>query len=81
MPEMEYGMITLYIVCHWVAPKARLASFMARGVVRMASSATVIIVGSAMIARTTLPAKAVSPTGRSNVFCMSGTITTKPKKP
>ena len=22
MPEMEYGMITLYIVCHWVAPKA-----------------------------------------------------------
>lgn len=26
-------------------------------------------------------AKAVSPTGRSNVFCMSGTITTKPKKP
>ena len=58
-----------------------LASFMARGVVRMASSATVMMVGNAMIAKTTLPAKAVSPTGRSKVFWIRGTITTNPKKP
>ena len=41
----------------------------------------VALVGYAMIAKTTLPAKAVSPTGRSKVFWIRGTITTNPKKP
>ena len=40
-----------------------------------------MMVGNAMIAKTTLPAKAVSPTGRSKVFWIRGTITTNPKKP
>jgi hypothetical protein len=41
---------------------------MARGVLRIASSEIVIIVGKAMIASTTLPAKAVSPTGKPKDF-------------
>ena len=69
------------MVCHCVAPSAKLASFVALGTVRMASSATVIIVGSAMIASTILPARAVSPTGNLNDCCKKGTITTRPKKP
>ena len=47
---------------------ARLASRMARGQFRIASSLTVMIVGSAMIAKTILPANPVSPTGRLKTF-------------
>ena len=47
----------------------------------MASSATVIIVGRAMMAKTILPAKPLSPTGRSKPCCNNGTITISPKNP
>ena len=81
MPEAEYGNTTRRIVCQCVAPSARLDSRMARGVVRIVSSATVMIVGSAMIARIRLPASAVSPTGRSKTSRTSGTTATSPKNP
>ena len=68
IPETEKGITTLYIVCQRVAPNARLASRMARGQFRIASSLTVMIVGSAMIAKTILPANPVSPTGRLKTF-------------
>ena len=69
------------MVCHCEAPSARLASRMALGQFRMASSVTVIMVGNAIMASTMLPANPLSPTGRSNAFCIKGTITISPKKP
>lgn len=81
IPEIENGITTLYIVCQREAPKARLASRIVRGQFRIASSATVIIVGKAIIAKTTLPDKPVSPTGKLNTFCIIGTMTIKPKNP
>lgn len=68
IPEIEDGITTLYMVCHCVDPSARLASRMERGQLLIASSATVMIVGKAMIANMMLPANPDSPTGRSNVF-------------
>lgn len=79
IPEIEDGITTLYMVCHCVDPSARLASRMERGQLLIASSATVMIVGKAMIANMMLPANPDSPTGRSNVFCNSGTMTASPK--
>ena len=69
------------MVCQRFAPNASEASFMLLGVLRIASSDTVIIVGSAMIASTIDPAKAVYPTGKLNVSWISGTMTINPKKP
>ncbi len=74
-------MVTRKIVCICEAPNASDASLAALGTVRKASAATVTMVGNAMIASTTAPAKAVSPTGRFMDFWMSGTRTTSPKKP
>ena len=54
---------------------------MLRGQLLIASSATVIIVGKAIMAKTMLPASPDSPTGRLNVFCRNGTIIVRPKKP
>ena len=81
IPEIEDGITTLYMVCYCVDPSARLASRMERGQLLIASSATVIIVGKAMIANMMLPANPDSPTGRSNEFCNSGTMTASPKNP
>ena len=69
------------MVCHFVAPSARLASRRERGQLRMASSATVTIVGSAIIASTGLPASPLSPTGSPKVFWSMGTMTISPKNP
>lgn len=81
IPEIEKGITTLYIVCQREAPKAKLASRIVRGQLRIASSATVMMVGKAIIARTILPDKPVSPTGKLKNFCIIGTMTIKPKKP
>ena len=81
IPEMEYGITTLYIVCHFEAPRARLASLCERGQFCMASWLTVMMVGSAMMASTIAPASPLSPTGSPNTSCSSGTTTISPKKP
>ena len=67
-------------VCHFEAPKANEASRSALGQLRMASSATVTIVGRAMMAKTMLPASPLSPTGRPNTCCSRGTMMIRPKK-
>ena len=79
--DIEDGITTLDIVCHLVAPRARLASLRVLGQFLMASSATVTIVGRAMMARTRLPASPLSPTGSPNTCWSIGTITIRPKKP
>ncbi len=81
IPEIAYGIMTRCMVCHLFAPSARLASFIESGVVRIASSEMVMIVGSAMMPSTMLPARPVSPTGKLNTFWIRGTITISPKKP
>ena len=43
IPDDAYGKITFQIVCQCDAPNAKLASFIACGVVRIASSETVMI--------------------------------------
>ena len=73
MPDIDEGITTLDTVCHFEAPKAREASRSALGQLRMASSATVTIVGRAMMARTMLPASPLSPTGRPKTCCSRGT--------
>ena len=81
IPDIEEGITTLYIVCHLVAPRARLASRRVLGQFRMASSATVTMVGRAMMASTILPARPLSPTGSPNTCCRSGTMIISPKNP
>ena len=81
MPDIDDGITTLDTVCHFEAPKANEASRSALGQLRMASSATVTIVGRAMMARTMLPASPLSPTGRPKTCCSRGTMMIRPKKP
>jgi len=64
-----------------VAPSAYDASFISLGTDVMASSAILIIVGSAIIPRRQEAVKAVSPTGMLKSFCISGATTTMPKNP
>ena len=73
--------MTLYIVCHLVAPRAREPCLIVLGTELIASSEMVIIVGSAIIPSIIEPVRAVCPVGRLKVSCTIGTSTISPKNP
>ena len=81
IPERAAGTITRLIVCQRVAPVARDPSRYSRGTELMASSETLIIVGSAMIPRMIDPASQVCPLATLNEIRMKLLKTIRPKKP
>lgn len=81
IPERADGMMTFCMVCHLVAPIARDPSLNSRGTALIASSATVVIVGIAMIPRMMDPASHVSPVGTPKMSFIQVVRMIKPKKP
>jgi len=81
MPESAAGTITLRTVCQWFAPRARLPSLNSRGTELMASSATLVIVGMAMIARRIEPASQLDPEGWSKAMRIQSVRRIRPKNP
>ena len=55
IPGMAAGTMTLIVVCHFVAPRARLPSRRERETLRIASSEVRMIVGSSMIVMVSVP--------------------------
>ena len=74
--DCEDNLLSAKLVGKWVTGNVDIADVVQAVFDALSGSMDV-----AALARTTLPAKAVSPTGRFSPFCMSGTITTNPKKP
>ncbi len=81
IPEKAEGITTRLMVCHRVAPMARLPSRNSCGTALMASSETEVMVGRAMIARRMEPASQVRPDSRLKVTCRNPVNTIRPKKP
>ena len=81
MPESAPGTMTRLIVCQRVAPTAREPSRYSQGTELMASSDTLMIVGSAMTPRRIDPASQVWPLGILNVIRINVLRTIRPKKP
>ena len=75
MPGMAGGMTTREMVCHWVAPRARLPSRRDDGTLRSASSVVRITVGRTIRARVICPAIRLTPRFRYK------TRNEKPKRP
>ena len=61
MPNFAAGSTTLYMVCHLVAPIAKLASRMPMGIELSASMVRVVIVGTIMMASTNHAVSAPKP--------------------
>ena len=81
IPEKAEGITTRLMVCHRVAPMARLPSRNSRGTALMASSETEVMVGRAMTARRMDPASQVRPDARSKVTRRTSVRIIRPKKP
>ena len=81
IPETAPGTITLLMVCHRVAPSARLPSLNSRGTELRASSATLVMVGIAMIASRIEPASQLDPDGRSKRIRIQSVRSISPKNP
>ncbi len=81
IPDIAEGTTILLMVCHRVAPTARDPSLYSRGTELIASSATLVMVGIAMIPRSIDPASHDSPVGTSKVICNHVVRTINPKKP
>ena len=81
IPERAAGTMTRLIVCQRVAPVARDPSRYSQGTELMASSDTLMIVGSAMIPRRIDPASQVCPLGMLNVVRIKVLRTIMPKNP
>ncbi len=81
IPERAAGTMTRLIVCQRVAPVARDPSRYSMGTELIASSETLIIVGSVMIPRRIDPASQVCPLGMLNAMRMKVLRTIIPKNP
>lgn len=80
-PERAAGREMRKMVSMWVAPRARLASSYSRGTACRAVSATLMMEGRIITARTTIAASRVAPEASWKVLWMAGTSTIMPTRP
>ena len=81
IPDRAAGVTTLLMVCQCVAPRANDASRYSRGAEEIASSETLMIVGSAITPRRMDPASQVSPLGTAKFTRIQSVRTIRPKNP